>query len=714
MMFGGLPSSSRIVAIVLLLMAVVFACRAGTAVETLLDSTQTVSPEGVSEDLHPGQVGNDEDDAEQCDVPAEPVVAASKADVQPTPVVSGSKTNVPPDTQMSPVEPEAIATAGYDFVVIDWYPLEVGPINGYRVFRWRIGSDEIMIVDSGPGEISIVDSDGIKPETEYRYWVFPLLDGRLGNPTHPITITTLPAELPEPPVVTRIVVSPESVGISWSQMKDSGVTGFRILRRDVTAARAWSTHVHLLKKPSHWEVRDNSGLQYIDQDSITPGHEYEYRVCSIAKAGIGPASDIVDAKVPEAMWIPAPENVTAYVTFNSIALKWDTVDHPAVTGYQMLFRDKNEGDEFRHPDRVNGRLRNAYTSGKIFRPLTEYEYKVRAVTPLWSSSDSPSGSILTLPMPSHAEDPPLPPTDIIAVPSHAAVMLNWDPVDDPTISGYRVFRKEVDSDVKHQRHEYWNWVDIDSDAHDSAYLTTKGPEWMDIHAVKPDTKYEYRIAAVNSKGEGEWSDPVLVVTESVDLDEHLRPATPFNLQAEPTAYGITLTWDVPDDPSITGYTVVTILIDGDTIGIVHHDISNLVRSFDVPYLTPNEESEFQVQGVNDFGQSYPSERILAKTMGTIEARVGPQPRHNYSYHSIDEVHFNLTSVFARPPWRYRVTRKELSIDGFSTDVEFWESSNSGYTDDDVKRSTLYWYEFVAIDGDSESEPLHVIVVTPKE
>ena len=337
---------------------------------------------------------------------------------------------------------------------------------------------------------------------------------------------------------------------------------------------------------------------------------------------------------------------------------------------------------------------------------------MRAVTPLWDGTESDIGSIMTPAVPLAPTDLPPAPSNLTALATHADVFLYWDPVDDPTVTEYRVIRKEFGDNTPRQAFVLWNWQDIDSAGYRPEYSKFTGTVWTDAYAVKPETTYDYWVAAVNVIGDSELSEPVRVTTRSVDPGELQVPPVPFNLLAEPTDKGIELTWDVPDDPSITGYIVEQTHVNLDLVLTTKHEIGTPSRSFVVPQLASGEEYSLAVRAVNTQGQSYLSERVWAKAP---DISVEPEkPMFNYAYLDAEEVYLSLSNLYTEPPWRYRVTRKEYSIDGFTSKVDYWENDRQGYRDNEVARSTLYWYEFVAFDGNVESDPLNVMVVTPKE
>ena len=62
-----------------------------------------------------------------------------------------------------------VATATHNVVNLEWDVMENPVVTGYRVFRWQVDSDEIVVVDLDLTVTSFSDSDGIfagKPSTD--------------------------------------------------------------------------------------------------------------------------------------------------------------------------------------------------------------------------------------------------------------------------------------------------------------------------------------------------------------------------------------------------------------------------------------------------------------------------------------------------------------------------------------------------------------------
>ena len=183
-------------------------------------------------------------------------------------------------------------------------------MTGYRVFRWQVDSDEIVVVDLDLTVTSFSDSDGILPETEYRYWVFPITSGTLGKPSDPVDVVTPASYLPARSRALHVVGSPESVGLAWAQPKDETIGNFTVLRRDFKNKANWRTIANEVPVTSRDERQKTKGFNYIDGEDLVPGSVYHYTVCANGPAGIGAASDIVAVEIPGSLEIPRRRTCT--------------------------------------------------------------------------------------------------------------------------------------------------------------------------------------------------------------------------------------------------------------------------------------------------------------------------------------------------------------------------------------------------------------------
>ena len=229
---------------------------------------------------------------------------------------------------------------------------------------------------------------------------------------------------------------------------------------------------------------------------------------------------------------------------------------------------------------------NATTTSHTVTGLTNgktYGFRIRAVNA--GGNGDPSAEIrVTL------RQPPLKPTGVTATAGDGQVTLAWDGPTDATISKWQVQQKEGSG-------SYSAWRDVLNSTASTRSHTVTG--------LTNGTAYGFRIRAVNAAGDGAVSDEVT--------------ATPVQLPSKPTgvtaAAGdgqVTLTWDNPDDATITRWQVQQKQGSG-SYG-PWRDIPNSTAStttYTVTGLTNGTAYSFRIRAVNAAGNGAPSDEARA-------------------------------------------------------------------------------------------------------
>ena len=135
---------------------------------------------------------------------------------------------------------------------------------------------------------------------------------------------------------------------------------------------------------------------------------------------------------------------------------------------------------------------------------------------------------------------PARPTGLSTVATHQSVTLTWDSPDEDGITHYKVLRRDPEI------HAAYRFVTIEDDTGTAATRYTDD-------TVKPGKRYIYRIKAVNPHGVSTWSRHAGANTPASPA---AVPARPTGLSTVATHESVTLTWDFPDDDSITHYQVL--------------------------------------------------------------------------------------------------------------------------------------------------------------
>ena len=137
--------------------------------------------------------------------------------------------------------------------------------------------------------------------------------------------------------------------------------------------------------------------------------------------------------------------------------------------------------------------------------------------------------------------------------AHNSVTLSWDDPGDTSITGYRILRR----DPVNQAPGVFSTIVSNTGSAATSY--TDG-------TVAAKTRYVYRVKAINAAGLSGQSNYVNAETPAAPVSPS-APAKPTGLTASSVSHdSVTLSWDDPDDDSITGYRVLRRSRDGDAHG----------------------------------------------------------------------------------------------------------------------------------------------------
>ena len=200
-------------------------------------------------------------------------------------------------------------------------------------------------------------------------------------------------------------------------------------------------------------------------------------------------------------------------------------------------------------------------------------------------------------------DPPERPTGLTsAAVSHNSVTLSWDDPDDDAITGYRILRRNV------KTQEPGNFSNAGT-AHgaDATGFTDTG--------VEAETKYAYRIVAYNSAGDSPRSGYVNVTTPAEPASA--APDKPTGLVSAATHDSVLLSWNDPDDDSITGYRILRRDVANQPPG-AFSAIAAITDTNAVSYTDSKVEAEtqyaYRIVALNDEGASPESNTVSVTTL----------------------------------------------------------------------------------------------------
>jgi chitodextrinase len=196
------------------------------------------------------------------------------------------------------------------------------------------------------------------------------------------------------------------------------------------------------------------------------------------------------------------------VSHDSVSLSWDDPDDDSITGYLVLRRDvvNQAPGVFSTIESDTGSSATTYTDNTVSAE-TRYTYRVKAINPEGTSKQSKYVNVNT------PAGVPAAPTGLTTTSvSHDSVSLSWDDPDDDSITGYLVLRRDV------VNQEPGVFSTIESDTGSSATTYTD-------NAVSAETRYTYRVKAINPEGTSKQSNYIKANTPAAPPPDRPSPLT---------------------------------------------------------------------------------------------------------------------------------------------------------------------------------------------
>ena len=287
--------------------------------------------------------------------------------------------------------------------------------------------------------------------------------------------------------------------------------------------------------------------------------------------------------------------------------------------------------------------------------------------------------------------PPARPTGLTAEVSHDSVTLTWDDPNDDTITGYVILRRDK---AIHEEGTF-ETVESDTGSTDTTYTDD---------TVEAEKQYVYRIKAINADGLSEISSWVNATTPAAPTPE--PPAAPTGLTAEVSHNTVTLTWDAPQDDSITGYVILRRNRDTDAQGQfteLVNDTGSAGTGYTDGSVAAGTPYTYRIQAINGHGVS---ERSRWFHIDTPPASVPDKPTGLTATASHDQVVLTWDDPNDDGITGYVILRRNRDTDAegqFTELVNDTGRAATGYTDGSVAAGTPYTYRIKAINAHGSSE-----------
>ena len=189
------------------------------------------------------------------------------------------------------------------------------------------------------------------------------------------------------------------------------------------------------------------------------------------------------------------------------------------------------------------------------------------------------------------------PRGLEATATHDSVTLTWDNPGDDSITGYVILRRIPA---------------VDPQGHFNELVSNTGTDATTYtdNTVSAETRYTYRIKAINEHGVSErsrWSHINVPAAPEPEEEQAAEPPDkPRGLEATATHDSVTLTWDDPQDDSITGYVILRRIPAVDSQGHFNElvaDTHSAATTYTDDTVAAETNYTYRIKAINEHGVS---------------------------------------------------------------------------------------------------------------
>ena len=484
----------------------------------------------------------------------------------------------------APTNLTAVAS-GDTAIDLSWTaPADTGTsaITGYRIEVSGDGGVTWADLVTNTGSVATTHRDsGLAPRTTRHYRVSAINEVGTGEAST-VAAAETSATVPDAPTGLRAEAGDGRVDLNWEAPADDGgaaITGYR---------------VEYSKGGDQWgdleEDTESTGTRYRHRDT-EPGTTYHYRVRAINEEGESRPSNVAEATT--AAVVPdAPANLAAEADGSTeVDLDWDPPARDggsAITGYRIEY--STDVDDWRDLEENTERTATRYVHRNA-DPGATYYYRVRAINDVGESEPSNVARATT-----EATVPDAPTGLVARAEGEDRIDLSWTPPafdGGSVVTGYRI----------EASYGGINWVVLTE--HTQSTATTWSHE-----DLEPATEATYRVAAVNVKGHGGYSNMATARTDAT------VPGAPRGLNARPVGTNrIDLSWTPPIEDGgaeIEGYRILADDGSGQFEVLANHTGST-ATIWSHTGLDPGTRHSYQVRAINEAGAGAGSNIATART-----------------------------------------------------------------------------------------------------
>uniref|UniRef100_A0A3Q2FLX0 Fibronectin n=1 Tax=Cyprinodon variegatus TaxID=28743 RepID=A0A3Q2FLX0_CYPVA len=490
-------------------------------------------------------------------------------------VTDGEETNLilttsqttAPDT---PKEPE-VEEVGDTSMTITW-DKPLAPITGYRVVY--VPSEEGENTElTLPDTASSVTLSGLLPGILYNISIYAVEDSLESEPTFvqvKTTGETLPDNVNSPSDLQFFEVSDTKIVLTWSSPVAGDVSGYRVTVSQVDDSDSPQSEMTL-------PVHQNS---YVEVTHLNPGTLYRFSVYTIYNGKESLPLIGEHATNPDAPTDIHFNNITE----DSAVVLW-FVPRAKITGYRLLLTVEGS-----NPKQIH--LPAHLTQHTLHNLQPDTEYNVTLYSEQGNTLSVGETAIFTTN--SRMGNAPQFNTDV----TDTSIVISWSPV--PRI-GYKLsVRPSLGGEAPR---------DVISES-GSIYIS----------GLTPGVEYTYSVQSVFDGQEQGTPVTRRVVTP-------LSPPTDLNLESNPGNSDITVQWNKPNTPDITGFRVTCTPTSGQQGNSIEEFVEAGQNSCTLENLSPGVEYNVSVVTLKDDMESSPVSTVITPAvpapLGLNFGEVGP-------------------------------------------------------------------------------------------
>ena len=207
--------------------------------------------------------------------------------------------------------------------------------------------------------------------------------------------------------------------------------------------------------------------------------------------------------------------------------------------------------------------------------------------------------------------PPAAPTSLtISEVAHDSLILSWDDPQDANITGYRI-QRGTDADSL-------NTIEANTESASTNYTDS---------TVEPETTYHYAVIALSQDGNGARSiTSVTTPAEPKETVQNDPPPAPTGLMAARVGHSVlALTWNDPQDDTITGYRILR-GAEADNLSVINSDTGSNATEYEDDTVAPETTYHYAVMALSADGDGAQSTALSATTTEAPDSKDPPPQR----------------------------------------------------------------------------------------